>query len=83
MTGRQDDRQRTLDKYMILYMIDCTLIERDEMLILKNYIKGKMTTIMKSSTRRVGESLSEYFSKNSPTLALTPVGQSQPPKLTL
>jgi hypothetical protein len=27
-------------------MIYCTLIERDEMLSLKNYVKGKMTTIL-------------------------------------
>ncbi len=43
------------------------LIEIDEMLSLKHYIKGKMIAIMRSATRRVGESLSEKLSKNSPT----------------
>jgi hypothetical protein len=37
-------------------MIYCTLNERDQILGLKNYIKGKMTAIMRSATRRVGES---------------------------
>jgi hypothetical protein len=52
-------------------MVYCTLIERDEMLSLKNYVKGKMTTILSRVVESMTLQLAESKSRRLPDSPMT------------